>query len=160
MTMDYSQSFAISAIGMNIERARVDVAALNLANANTVQGVAGASYQPLRVLAVAQSTAGGTASGASGTFGELVAEGLEGSEAISQGAPLMRIVPANTAPRLVYEPGHPLANERGYVAYAGVDTATEMVSMMSATRAYEANVSAMNTTRTLAMRALEIGGNA
>ncbi|MCY1240123.1 Flagellar basal-body rod protein FlgC [compost metagenome] len=160
MTMDYSQSFAISAIGMNIERARVDVAALNLANANTVQGVGGASYQPLRVLAVAQVNAAGTANGASGTFGAMVSEGLEGSEAISQAAPLMRIVPADAAPRLVYEPGHPLANERGYVAYAGVDTATEMVSMMSATRAYEANVSAMNTTRTLAMRALDIGGNA
>lgn len=160
MTMDYSQSFAISAIGMNIERARVDVAALNLANANTVQGVGGVSYQPLRVLAVAQANGAGTANGASGTFGAMVSEGLEGSEAISQAAPLMRIVPADAAPRLVYEPGHPLANERGYVAYAGVDTATEMVSMMSATRAYEANVSAMNTTRTLAMRALDIGGNA
>jgi flagellar basal-body rod protein FlgC len=71
-----------------------------------------------------------------------------------------RIVPANVAPRLVYEPGHPLANERGFVAYAAIDTATEMVSMMSATRAYEANVSAMNTARTLALRALDIGGNA
>jgi len=61
---------------------------------------------------------------------------------------------------MVYEPGHPLANERGFVAYANVDSATEMVSMMSATRAYEANVSAMNTARTLALRALDIGSNA
>ena len=49
--MNYADSFAISAIGMNIERARVDVAALNLANANTVQGAGGQSYQPLRVIA-------------------------------------------------------------------------------------------------------------
>ncbi len=155
--MDYTQSFAISAAGMNIERMRVDVAALNLANANTVQGVGGASYQPLRVITEARSAAGDlAASRSAGEFGAMVSQGLEGIDA----APLARIVPANTAPRMVYEPGHPLANERGFVAYAGVDTATEMVSMMSATRAYEANVSAMNTARTLALRALDIGSNA
>ena len=130
--MDFSQSFAISALGMNIERARVDVAALNLANAGTVQTVGGGGYRPLRVLAEA------------GDFGALVSS--------------MRIVPTDAAPRRVYEPGHPMADERGFVSYAGVDTATEMVSLMSATRAYEANVAAMNTTRTLAMRALDIGG--
>ena len=158
--MDYMQSFAISAAGMNVERMRVDVAALNLANANTVQGVGGSNYQPLRVLAESQSSAG-TSSGADvGGFGALVSQGLESGDVVSQAGPLARIVPANLAPRLVYEPGHPLANERGFVAYAGIDTATEMVSMMSATRAYEANVSAMNTARTLALRALDIGSNA
>lgn len=159
--MDYTQSFAISAAGMNVERMRVDVAALNLANANTVQGVGGASYQPLRVVAEARSVAGDLSGGtASNSFGALVNQGLEGSEVVAQAAPLARIVPTNTAPRMVYEPGHPLANERGFVAYANVDAATEMVSMMSATRAYEANVSAMNTARTLALRALDIGSNA
>jgi flagellar basal-body rod protein FlgC len=158
--MDYMQSFAISAAGMNAERMRVDVAALNLANANTVQGVGGSSYQPLRVLAEAQSPAGNLSSADTGGFGALVSQGLEGADSASQAGPVARIVPANVAPRLVYEPGHPLANERGFVAYAGIDTATEMVSMMSATRAYEANVSAMNTARTLALRALDIGGGA
>ncbi|TWD85732.1 flagellar basal-body rod protein FlgC [Variovorax beijingensis] len=158
--MDYMQSFAISAAGMNVERMRVDVAALNLANANTVQGVGGSSYQPLRVLAEAQSSAGTLSGADTGGFGALVNQGLEGGDIASQAAPTVRIVPANVGPRLVYEPGHPLANERGFVAYAAVDTATEMVSMMSATRAYEANVSAMNTARTLALRALDIGGGA
>lgn len=153
--MDYTQSFAISAIGMNIERARVDVAALNLANANTVQGVSGSSYQPLRVVAEARTPGSENAA----VFGTLVAQGLDAADTPT-GSPLVRIVPTNAPPRLVYEPGHPLANDRGYVAYAAVDTATEMVSMMSATRAYEANVSAMNTTRMLALRALDIGGNA
>ena len=55
------------------------------------------------------------------------------------------------------EPGHPFANGRGFVAYPGVDTATEMVSLMTAMRAYEANVSALNAARTLALRALDIG---
>lgn len=143
--MDYSQSFAISAIGMNIERARVDVAALNLANSNTVQGVGGATYQPLRVVAD------------TGTFARLVGQGVH---AAGQAEPAVRIVPADAAPRRVYEPGHPLADEHGFVSYAGVDMAAEMVSLMSATRAYEANVAAMNTTRTLTLRALDIGGRA
>jgi flagellar basal-body rod protein FlgC len=155
--MDYTQSFAISAIGMNIERTRVDVAALNLANANTVQGVGGTSYQPLRVLAEALMPGGTLAGSDIGAFGALVGQGLESADVVPLAAPMVHIVPTNAAPRLVYEPGHPLANERGFVAYAGVDTATEMVSMMSATRAYEANVSAMNTTRALALRALDIG---
>jgi len=158
--MDYSQSFAISAVGMNIERTRVDVAALNLANANTVQGVGGVSYQPLRVIAQARGF-GVLPSGANhaAAFGALVAQGLD-ADATAAAAPLMQVVPTNVPPRLVYEPSHPLADDRGYVSYAAVDTATEMVSMMSATRAYEANVSAMNTSRTLALRALDIGSNA
>ena len=158
--MDYLQSFAVSAAGMNVERMRVDVAALNLANANTVQGVGGASYQPLRVVAEAQSSTGGPGAAAAGDFGALVEQGLEGPDGVlPPAAPIARVVPAYTAPRLVYEPGHPLADARGFVAYAGIDTATEMVSMMSATRAYEANVSAMNTARTLALRALDIGSS-
>lgn len=155
--MDYAQSFAISALGMNIERARVEVASLNLANANTVQGVGGVSYQPLRVVADARAVTAQLASGTSGSFAAMVREGAKVAASTRQ---VVQIVPTGAAPRLVYEPGHPSADERGYVSYAAVDTATEMVSLMSATRAYEANVAAMNTTRTLALRALDIGGNA
>lgn len=153
--MDYTQTFAISAAGMNVERMRVEVAALNLANANTVQGVDGRSYQPLRVVAEARASAG-----TAGGFGALVSSALGDADTTLQAGPQVRVVAAGVTPRMVYEPGHPLANERGFVAYANVDPATEMVSMMSATRAYEANVSAMNTARTLALRALDIGSNA
>ena len=72
----------------------------------------------------------------------------------------VQVIPAEVEPRRVYEPDHPLADEEGFMTYAGVDSATEMVSLMLATRAYEANVSAMNTTRALALKALEIGGPA
>lgn len=142
--MDYSQGFAISAIGMNIERARVDVAALNLANANSVQGVGGVTYRPLRVVVDP------------GAFGAMVGAGVD---AAAQGTSAVRVVPTDVTPRRVYEPGNPMADERGFVSYAGVDMATEMISLMSATRAYEANVAAMNTSRTLALRALDIGGS-
>lgn len=136
--MDYSQTFAISSIGMTVERTRVEVAALNLANANSVAGPDGSIYKPMRVVAHA-------------TFARSVEQGLN--------APLVQIQPTEHAPRSVYEPGHPMADARGFVTYAGVDAATEMVTMMGAMRSYEANVAAMNTARSMALKALEIGGN-
>ena len=146
--MDYSQSFAISAAGMDLERMRVQVAALNLANANTVQGPDGAVYRPLRVVARASAVADTAA------FGDIVGRQLQSA------LPSATIEPTLAEPRLVHEPGHPLADARGFVAYAGVDPATEMIGLMSATRAYEANVAAMNTARALALKALDIGGGA
>jgi flagellar basal-body rod protein FlgC len=59
----------------------------------------------------------------------------------------------------VHEPGHPLADEKGFVSYPGVDPAMEMVTLLDATRAYEANVAAMNMARAMSLKALEIGGN-
>lgn len=137
--MDYSKAFAISANGMSLERTRVEVAALNLANANTVAGSDGKVFQPMRVVARAE-------------FAEAVSKGLDAAAQVNLEA-------TQVQPRMIYEPGHPLANERGFVAYANVDTATEMVTLMSAMRAYEANVAAMNTARNMAVKALEIGGN-
>lgn len=139
--MDYLNSFAISAAGMAVERTRVEVASLNLANAHTVQAPGGQPFEPLRVVA-----------GASGGFAALVNHGLRGAA-----LPVAVVEPAGAAPRMVHEPAHPLANEAGLVAYPGVDPATEMVTLMSATRAYEANVAALNTGRALVLKALEIG---
>ena len=151
--MDYSDSFAISAAGMSLERTRADVASLNLANANTIQSAEGPQYRPLRVVARAAAMA---ASG-SPAFADLVSRGVGGAG--PTGAPaVVSVEPADLPPRMVYEPGHPLANDKGFVAYTGVDSATEMVTLMSAMRSYEANVAAMNAARTMALKALEIGG--
>lgn len=138
--MDYLNSFAVSAAGMAVERTRVEVASLNLANAHTVQAPGGQPFEPLRVVA-----------GASG-FAALVDHGLRGAA-----LPVAAVESSGAAPRMVHEPAHPLANEAGFVAYPGVDPATEMVTLMSATRAYEANVAALNTGRALVLKALEIG---
>jgi flagellar basal-body rod protein FlgC len=137
--MDYLKSFAISAAGMGVERTRVEIAALNLANAHTVQAPGGAPFQPLRVVAAA-------------SFESLVDRGLQNAP-----VPVATVEPSGAAPRLVHEPAHPLADARGFIAYPGVNPATEMVTLMSATRAYEANVAALSTARTLVLKALEIG---
>jgi flagellar basal-body rod protein FlgC len=138
--MDPTHSFAISAAGMSVERMRVEVASLNLANANTVQQLGAKGYQPLQVVARA------------GAFASLVSGGMQPA-LLPEGS----LVPRDARPRTVHEPGHPLADQRGFVAYPGVDPATEMVTLMSAMRSYDANVAALNTARSLALKTLEIG---
>lgn len=153
--MDYSRAFAISAAGMTLERTRVEVAAMNLANANTVQNADGSGYQSMRVVATT------AAAGQPVDFGAALlsqAFGAEGGDA-GFAVPQVSVQPDNVAPRRVYEPGNPYADATGFVNYAGVDNASQMVTMMSALRSYEANVAAMNMSKTLAVKALAIGGN-
>jgi flagellar basal-body rod protein FlgC len=144
--MDYNPTFAISAAGMALERTRVEVAALNLANAHTTQAAGETPYSPLRVVARAA---------APDAFAALMQTDAMASDI----KPQYHVEPANVSPRLVHEPGHPLADAKGFVSYPAVDPAAEMVSLMSATRAYEANVAAMNAARTMALKALDIGGS-
>jgi flagellar basal-body rod protein FlgC len=136
--MDYLRAFAISSAGMSAERVRVDAAAMNLANANTVVGAAG-GYQPMRAVLRATSFASTL------------------QEATPLRIPIASLEPTLSRPRLVPDAGHPLANAEGFVAYAGVDTATEMMTLMSALRSYEANVAALSTARGLVLKTLEIG---
>jgi flagellar basal-body rod protein FlgC len=144
--LSQTHTFAISAAGMDLERLRVEVAAANLANANTV-AADGAAYLPMRV--VARPVAAAAAAVASG-FGTRVAHGLAMPAAVVEptGAPVRRVI----------DPGHPLADAAGFVNYPGVDTTTEMMTLMTAIRSYEANVAALNAARTMALKALEIGG--
>lgn len=144
--MDFKDSFSISALGMNVERARVDVSAMNLANANSALAADGSGFRPMRV--VAKSVQPGF------QFAQLL--GLE--NAAEGMANNFSIEPLNIAPRQVHEPGHPMANAQGFVSYPAVDTTRETLTMMTAMRAYEANVAAMNMSRNMALKALEIGG--
>lgn len=152
--MDYQQSFTVSALGMSLERMRVDVSTLNLANASSVIGANGAAYQPMRVVSYARTPLTSTSASAAsegGAFTAMIDRALS--------APAAWLEPSTTPMRRTYEPGHPYADAQGFVSYPGVDTATEMMTMMSATRAYEANVAALTMARGMAMKALEIGGN-
>lgn len=143
--MDYQSAFAISAAGMTAEKLRVDVAALNLANANAPLSASGAGYQPLRVQASTRTPPGAR------SFDSLVDQGMAVAQTLS-------VAPYRAPARRVYEPGHPQANKDGFVSYPGVDSLTEMMTLMVASRAYEADVAAFNAAKTMAMKALEIGG--
>jgi flagellar basal-body rod protein FlgC len=143
--MDYLTSFEISGTGMTFERLRADVAAANLANMHTTRTQQGGPYKPLRAVASSDLNAS--------SFENLMSSGIP-SSALNN----MNVEEIETTPRLVYEPGNPDANAKGYVAYPNINLVTEMVSMMTATRAYEANVSALNAAKAMALKALEIGG--
>jgi flagellar basal-body rod protein FlgC len=105
-------------------------------------------YQPLTVISAPRTAARGDA------LLSPVAAALP-----ALGAEVVSVQALGLAPRLVHEPGHPDADARGFVAYPAVEPLREMLTLMSATRAYEANLSALNAARTMAQRALEIGGN-
>ncbi|HWI12296.1 MAG TPA: flagellar basal body rod protein FlgC [Burkholderiaceae bacterium] len=145
--MDYTTAFQISAAGMTLERARVDVTAMNLANMHASRAPDGSMYQPLRAVATSTSIA---------SFGT-VYDAAQGRSALTLPQDV-HVEAMQVAPRMVHEPGHPHADDRGYVAYPGVNHAGEMVNLVSALRSYEANVVAMNAAKTMALKALDIGG--
>lgn len=143
--MDYFSSMQISATGLVAEKLRLEAVALNLANANTTAAPGTQPYQAVRVVSRAIG-AGDFTHYWNGASGNLPA-----------GVTSAGLQPENTAPRRVYDPKHPDADAQGFVAHANVDPLTEMVSMMSAVRAYEANIKAIGAAKTMALKALEIG---
>jgi flagellar basal-body rod protein FlgC len=144
--MDTFGIFDISAAGMNLERLRLETSAVNLANAHTTAGPDGVRYRPLQVLAQPNAL----------SF-EQVMGGLAGNGA----APLhnVEVRTLETAVRRVYDPGHPHADGQGFVTFPDVNPVSEMVNLVSVTRAYEANVRAMNAAKSMALKALEIGSD-
>jgi flagellar basal-body rod protein FlgC len=143
--MDISSVFDISAAGMNLERMRLEVSALNLANANTTRGADGQPFAPLQVVVHAGATP------FDAMFESMRASGL------ASALPTGQVQPADVDQRQVYDPGHPNADARGFVSYPGVNPVSEMVQLIAITRAYEANVRAFNAGHSMALKALEIG---
>ncbi len=148
--MGFMDTLATSASGMTAERLRMDVVANNLANVNTTRTPGGGPFRRQEVaLAPASANFGETLAGLSGED--------DGGEAVRGGVQVSGIVPDMRPFKRVYQPGHPDADKQGYVSLPNVDTVTEMVDMMGATRAYEANVAAVAAVKGMAMKALEIG---
>ncbi len=80
-----------------------------------------------------------------------------GSEQRAGGVEVSGIVESRTPPRMEYMPGHPLANEDGYVFFPAISTVEEMANMMSASRSYQNDIDAMNTIKQLMLRTLQLG---
>lgn len=155
------QSLDISGSALTAERLRLDLVANNLANINTTRAPEGGPYH--RQYAVLGSSSGapfeprfrqalGTGFRLGGAQSLLGGMGSSG-----QGVRVLGIHRDDTAPQIKYEPNHPDADEDGYVAYPNVDVVAEMVDMLSATRSYEANVTAFNAGKEMAVRALDLG---
>lgn len=145
--MGFMDSLTISASGMTAERLRMDVIANNLANVNTTRTPAGGPFRRQEVVLTP-----GTSS-----FGDALSAATGDTTSSLKGVQVAAIVPDQTPFKRVYEPGHPDADAQGYVSLPNVDTVTEMVDMMGASRAYEANVAAVDAVKSMAEKALQIG---
>jgi flagellar basal-body rod protein FlgC len=137
----------ISASGLTAERVRMDVISQNIANVNTTRTSQGGPYRrKLVVLKEIQPD----------SF-ESILDKVKGKYS-GKGVEVVQIAEDDQTPlREVYDPGHPDADQNGYVEYPNVNIVSEMVDMISATRAYEANVTAFNASKAMFQKSLEIG---
>jgi flagellar basal-body rod protein FlgC len=138
----------ISATGLTAQRLRMDVTAENLANAQTTRGANGQLYRRKEVV-LQEISQGGFGAQLSSAMGAGGSRGVGGVE-------VAQIAEDATPGKLVYDPGHPDANAQGYVRMANVDTVTEMVDLIDSSRAYEANVTAMQSTKQMLSKTLDL----
>ncbi|MCM3763589.1 flagellar basal body rod protein FlgC [Neobacillus niacini] len=147
--MSMFQSLNNSASALTTQRLKMDTISSNIANATTTRGqLVDGVWTPYRRKMVEVQ--------ANGTGGSPFSQFLN-DEMNAGGVKVSRIVDDKTPFRPVYDPTHPDAGEDGYVLMPNVDITKEMVDMMSATRAYEANITAFNVGKNMALKALEIG---
>lgn len=135
-----------SASGLSAQRLRMNLISDNLANANTTRTAAGGPYQRKEPVFEARAT--------DGSFRHALDRAVS---ADMTSVKVAEIVPDNRPPIYKYDPGHPDADEKGYVAMPNIRVIEEMVNMMSASRSYEANVSAIKTIKDMIHKAMEIG---
>jgi flagellar basal-body rod protein FlgC len=132
----------IAASGLTAERTRMNTIASNLANARTTRTEAGGPYKRLDPVF------------------EAMALDRSGATAASDGVSLAKVTRIEQDQRpgmMVYEPGHPDANPEGYVEYPNVNAVEEMVNMITASRAYEAGITSIETVKRMARSSLDIG---
>lgn len=132
----------ISAAGLSAQRTRMNVLAENLANVETTRTEGGGPYR--RKLVV---------------FGNEPAFPFAQTLGAAQGSliKVFEVVESQEAPRLVHQPSHPDANAEGYVGLPNINPILEMVDLLAATRAYEANITAIHAAKSMLNKALEIG---
>lgn len=136
-----------SASGLSAERLRMDVVAENLANAQTTKGADGKPYQRKSVSLQATQSAGSS-------FDAILGNRMGSST--SNGVEVAGIVADPSPGKKVYDPGHPDADANGYITLPNVNPVTEMVDLITAQRGYEANVTAMQTAKTMFNRTLDL----
>lgn len=145
--MSFFDAISIAASGLTAERTRMDVTSENLANADTTNGANGQPYQRQEV--VLQQVGGGFSaalSGAMGSAGGPVAGGVQVSGIVNDPTP----------DQMVYDPGNPAANAKGYVQMPNVNPVNEMVDMIDESRSYQSDVTAMTTAKQMYEKTLDL----
>ena len=125
--------FDIAGSAMQAQSIRLNVTASNLANANSVSGTADQAYKSRQPV-----------------FAAVLEDQIGGVQSVG-------IVESQREPEMRFEPGHPMADDQGYIYASNVDVVEEMANMMSASRSYQTNVELLNTTRQLMLQTLKMG---
>lgn len=145
--MSFMDAMNISASGMSAQRLRMDIISQNIANVNTTRTEDGGAYKRKTVIFEEKGA---------NSF-EQVLQSQTGI-ATGNGVKVSEIVEDNETPmNKVYDPTNPDADTDGYVTYPNVNTVTEMTDLIDASRSYEANVTAFNATKNMALKTLEMG---
>ena len=148
-----SNSFGISSSALTAQRVRMDVISSNVANAETTRAsVVNGQVVPYRRKMVVLSSQGNGFDNALQT-----AMGGQGQSSVGQGVRVTAIQEDKTPLKPVYDPTNPDADSKGYVYMPNVDMVKEMVDMISASRSYEANITALNASKSMITKALQIG---
>lgn len=148
--MDLFTAMKVGGSGLQAQRVRLNLATQNLANLNTTDTPEGGPYRAKRVVLSAQEA------GSPASFEEAL-RGAGGPDA--EYVEVRQVVESQAEPKRVYDPGHPDADEQGYVAKPNIDRVTQMTDLMDATRNYKANTMTISAAREMALHALRIGGN-
>jgi len=149
--MSFFNTMNISASGLTAQRMRMDVLASNLANVDTTRTAEGGPFRR-RTVVFEERQLG------SQSFFDVFNQTLRQQAPGGRGVRVHSIVEDQTDGPRVFDPGHPDADAEGYVMRPNVNVVAEMVNMISASRAYEANITAINVTRAMMNRTLEISG--
>ncbi len=144
--MSTINSLNVSASGMTAQRLRMDIISQNIANVNTTRDADGNVYK--RKVTVFAEKDGGS-------FGDVL---TRATDAAGNGVKVTAVADdTKSTMRKVYDPSHPDADEDGYVTYPNVNIVQEMTDMIDASRSFEANVTAFNAGKSMALKGLEIG---
>ncbi len=128
--------FAIAGSALTAQTQRMNVSASNLANADSVTSTSGDAYHAKQVIFQVDD---------------------QGTDSVIGGVKVAKVIEDPTPMNLVYEPNHPLADERGYIQKPNVDVVGEMVNTISASRSYQANIEVINTAKNLMLKTLTLG---
>ena len=144
--MDFFDAIHASSSGLSAQRLRMNLISGNLANVNTTRTREGGPYKRKEAVFAARPLAE--------SFKKILADRQEKHLSMVK---VDRVVEDSNPPVMKYDPQHPDADEKGYVAMPNINVMVEMVNMISATRGYEANIAALKAAKEMAARALEIG---
>lgn len=150
--MGFFDGYNVSTSGMSAQRTRINVVSSNIANAKTTHTADGGPYKKQQVVFEDMILASGKKANA----GDVESTNNKNSDVALRGVGVKSILQSDAKPVLRYEPSHPDADEKGYVAYPDINPVVEMVDLIEATRSYEANVASFNTHKNIDSKTLDI----